>query len=172
LLIAGESAVAEARILVALNAERIAGANSLGRRGADNCQSARGQQSQNHVTHKTSPWPQPSAFDSLWCNPSRKGEFRQLTFERFGADVFLRAPKSCLVWEVSDIAGALEIWQLVDFKPEYQFLLRRYATRKRRSVSLLWHGGEVETVFGFEQEADALEWIKNKPQRCLIERKL
>jgi hypothetical protein len=108
----------------------------------------------------------------LGCNPSRKGEFRQLTFERFGADVFLRAPKSCLVWEVSDIAGALEIWQLVDFKPEYQFLLRRYATRKRRSVSLLWHAGEVETVFGFEQEADALEWIKNKPQRCLIERKL
>jgi len=27
---------------------------------------------------------------------------------------------------------------------------------------VLWRGGEVDTIFGFEKEADALEWIKEK----------
>jgi hypothetical protein len=33
----------------------------------------------------------------------------------------------------------------------------------------MWCGGEVDTIFGFEKEADALEWIKEKSQAWLIE---
>jgi hypothetical protein len=44
LLATGESAVAQARIIVALNAEGIAGADRPGRRAANPRQSARGQQ--------------------------------------------------------------------------------------------------------------------------------
>jgi hypothetical protein len=29
-------------------------------------------------------------------------------------------------------------------------------------------GGKVETIFGFEKEADALQWIKEKSQGWLI----
>jgi hypothetical protein len=28
----------------------------------------------------------------------------------------------------------------------------------------MWRGGEVDTVFGFEKEADALQWINEKSQ--------
>jgi hypothetical protein len=30
--------------------------------------------------------------------------------------------------------------------------------------TVFWRGGEVDTIFGFEKEADALEWIKEKSQ--------
>jgi hypothetical protein len=29
----------------------------------------------------------------------------------------------------------------------------------------MWRGGEVDTIFGFEKEADALEWIKGEAAR-------
>jgi hypothetical protein len=45
------------------------------------------------------------------------------------------------LWEVSDIVEMLEQWELANFKPEY----------------------------GFEKEADALQWIKKKSQAWLIE---
>jgi hypothetical protein len=32
-------------------------------------------------------------------------------------------------------------------------------------------GGEVDTIFGFEKEYDALQWIKEKSQGRLLERK-
>jgi hypothetical protein len=32
-------------------------------------------------------------------------------------------------------------------------------------------GGEVDTIFGFEKEADALSWIKEKSQEWLMENK-
>jgi hypothetical protein len=35
---------------------------------------------------------------------------------------------------------------------------------KGHSVSVLWRGGEVDTIFGFEKEEDALQWIKEKSQ--------
>jgi hypothetical protein len=40
---------------------------------------------------------------------------------------------------------------------------------KGHSVSVLWRGGEVDTIFGFEKEADALQWIKEKSQGWLLE---
>jgi hypothetical protein len=54
---------------------------------------------------------------------------------------------------------------LANFKPEYQFVVRQYAISKGHSVSVLWRGGEVDSIFGFAKEADALEWIKEKSQR-------
>src|ERR1700682_6131547 len=53
LLIARKGAVGETRKIIALNAEGIAGANGLGRRAARHRQSARGQQSQDQVTHES-----------------------------------------------------------------------------------------------------------------------
>ena len=64
------------------------------------------------------------------------------------------------LWEVSDIVEMLEQWELANFKPEYQFVVRQYAIGKGHSVSVMWRGGEVDTIFGFEKEADAPEWIK------------
>jgi hypothetical protein len=40
---------------------------------------------------------------------------------------------------------------------------------KGHSVSVLWRGGEVDTIFGFESEHDALEWIREKSQGWLLE---
>jgi IS1 family transposase len=75
------------------------------------------------------------------------------------------------LWEVSDIVEMLEQWELSNFKPEYQFVVRQYMIGKGYSVSVLWRGGEVDTIFGFEKEGDALEWIKEKSQGWLIEHK-
>jgi hypothetical protein len=75
------------------------------------------------------------------------------------------------LWEVSDIVEMLEQWELANFKPEYQFVVRQYAIGKGHSVSVMWRGGEVDTVFGFEKEADALQWIKEKSQGWLLEHK-
>jgi hypothetical protein len=33
----------------------------------------------------------------------------------------------------------------------------------------MWRGGEVDTIFGFEKEADALQWINEKSQGWLVE---
>ena len=73
------------------------------------------------------------------------------------------------LWEVSDIVEMLEQWELANFKPEYQFVVRQYAIGKGHSVSVLWRGGEVDTIFGFAKEADALQWIKEKSQGWLLE---
>jgi hypothetical protein len=73
------------------------------------------------------------------------------------------------LWEVSDIVEMLEQWELANFKPEYQFVVRQYAIGKGHSVSVIWRDGEIDTVFGFEKEADALAWIKEKSQVWLIE---
>jgi hypothetical protein len=59
--------------------------------------------------------------------------------------------------------------ELANFKPEYQFVVRQYRIGKGHSVSVLWRGGEVDTVFGFEKEDDALQWIKEKSQGWLLE---
>jgi hypothetical protein len=75
------------------------------------------------------------------------------------------------LWEVSDIVEMLEQWELANFKPEYQFVVRQYAIGKGHSVSVMWRGGEVDTIFGFEKEVDALEWIKEKSQAWLIQHK-
>jgi hypothetical protein len=63
------------------------------------------------------------------------------------------------LWEVSDIVDVLEQWELANFKPE-----------QGHSVSVMWRGGEVDTIFGFEKEADALEWIREESQDWLQNR--
>ena len=75
------------------------------------------------------------------------------------------------LWEVSDIVAMLEQWELANAGPEYQFVVREYRIGKGHSVSVLWRGGEVDTVFGFEREDDALLWIKEKSRAWLIENK-
>jgi len=68
------------------------------------------------------------------------------------------------LWEVADIVEMLEQWELANFKPEYQFVVRQYRIGKGHSVSVLWRGGEVDTIFGFEKEDEALQWIREKSQ--------
>ena len=75
------------------------------------------------------------------------------------------------LWEIDDIVGLVEHWELANYKPEYQFVVRQCAIGKGHSIGVLWPGGEVETIFGFEKEADALQWIKEKSQGWLIENK-
>jgi hypothetical protein len=61
---------------------------------------------------------------------------------------------------------------LANFKPEYQFVVRQYAIGKVHSVSFMWRGVEIDTIFGFEKEADALQWIKEKSQAWLLENRM
>jgi hypothetical protein len=75
------------------------------------------------------------------------------------------------LWEVSDIVAMLEQWELANQGPEYSFVVRQYRIGKGYSVSVLWRGGEVDTVFGFEREDDAMQWIKEKSQGWLIAHK-
>jgi len=44
-------------------------------------------------------------------------------------------------------------------------VVRQYAIGKGHSVSVLWRGGEVDTLFGFEKEADALAWMVARSQQ-------
>jgi IS1 family transposase len=73
-----------------------------------------------------------------------------------------------MLWEMDDLVAMLEQWELANYKPEYQFVVRPYAIGKGHSVGVLWRGGEVDTIFGFEKDADALEWIKEKSQMWLL----
>jgi hypothetical protein len=50
-------------------------------------------------------------------------------------------------------------------------VVRQYAIGEGHSISVLCRGGELDTIFGFEKEADALEWIKTKSQAWLLETK-
>jgi hypothetical protein len=75
------------------------------------------------------------------------------------------------LWEMDDLVAMLEQWVLANFKPEYQFVVRQCAIGKGPSVSVLWRGGEVDSIFGFEKEADALDWIRTKSQGWLVENK-
>jgi hypothetical protein len=69
---------------------------------------------------------------------------------------------------VFDIVELVEQWELADSGPDYQFVIRQYAIGKGHSVSVLWRGGEVDTIL-FDKEADAIEWIKEKSQQWLLE---
>ncbi len=83
----------------------------------------------------------------------------------------MAAGVSKTLWNVSDIVVMLEQWELANFKPEYNFVVRKYDIGRGYSVSVLWRGGEVDTIYGFEKEADALEWIREKSQGWLLEHK-
>jgi IS1 family transposase len=72
------------------------------------------------------------------------------------------------LWEMDDLVVMLERWELANYKPEYQFLVRQYAIGKGHSVSVLWRGGEVDSIYGFDSEYDALRWIKGKSQAWLL----
>lgn len=74
------------------------------------------------------------------------------------------------LWEMDDLVAMLEQWELANFKPEYQFIVREYRIGKGHSVSIMWRGGEVDTIFGFEKEDDALRWIREKSQAWLVDR--
>jgi hypothetical protein len=66
------------------------------------------------------------------------------------------------------LADRIGQWELANSKPEYQFVVRQYAIGKGHSLSHV-RGGEVHTIFGFEKEADALEWIKENSQAWLVD---
>jgi len=76
LLVARKGAVTETRKFIALNAKRVAGADSLCRRAANHRQSTGGQQSKSDVTHENlSSAAAVLLIDSLRSNPSRSRGF-------------------------------------------------------------------------------------------------
>ena len=86
LLVAGEAAVAQTRVFVALDAEGIAGADRFGWRGADESQSARGQQCENEVTHQDLPSAAAVFHRFPWTplTQAAAAGLRQLTFDEAG----------------------------------------------------------------------------------------
>jgi hypothetical protein len=83
----------------------------------------------------------------------------------------LRFGRKNPVAEMDDLVAMLEQWEPANVKLEYQFVVRQYAIGKGHSVSVLWRGGEVDRIFGFEKEADALDWLRTKSQGWLVENK-
>jgi len=75
------------------------------------------------------------------------------------------------LWEVADIVAVLEQWEAANQQPEYNFVVRKYDIGKGYSVSVLWRGGEVDTIFGFETEHAALGWIGEKSAIWLREQR-
>ncbi len=75
------------------------------------------------------------------------------------------------LWEMDDLVAMLERWELSNQQPEYNFVVRKYDIGKGYSVSCLWRGGEVDTIFGFETEHDALGWIREKSAIWLRDQK-
>jgi IS1 family transposase len=73
------------------------------------------------------------------------------------------------LWEMDDLVAILEQWELANYKPEYNFVVRKYDIGKGYSVSVLWRGGEIDTIYGFETEYDAIGWIREKSQAWLLE---
>ena len=73
------------------------------------------------------------------------------------------------LWEMDDLVGMLEQWELANQSPEYNFVVRKYDIGKGYSVSVIWRGGEIDTIYGFETEHDALEWVRLKSQPWLLE---
>ncbi len=62
------------------------------------------------------------------------------------------------LWEMEDLVVMLEQWERANYMPEYNFLFHKYDIGRGYSVSVLWRGGEVETIYGFDTEHAALEW--------------
>jgi hypothetical protein len=48
------------------------------------------------------------------------------------------------LWEVSDIVEMLEQWELANFKPEYQFVVRQYAIGK--GIPLACFGAAAKSI--------------------------
>jgi IS1 family transposase len=75
------------------------------------------------------------------------------------------------LWEMDDLVVMLEQWEWANRQPEYNFVVRKYDIGKGYSVSVLWRGGEIDTIYGFDREHDALEWVREKSQAWLTEAK-
>lgn len=75
------------------------------------------------------------------------------------------------LWEMDDLVAMLEQWELANQRPQYNFVVRKYDIGKGYSVSVLWRGGEVDTIYGFDTEHAALEWIREKSAAWIIEQK-
>jgi IS1 family transposase len=75
------------------------------------------------------------------------------------------------LWEMDDLVTVVEDWELANKQPEYNFVVRKYDIGKGYFISVLWRGGELDTVYGFETEYAALEWIKGKSAAWLLEQK-
>ncbi len=75
------------------------------------------------------------------------------------------------LWEMDDLVTVIEHWELANQRLEYNFVVRKYDIGKGYSVSVLWRGGEVDSIYGFDTEHDALGWIREKSAGWLIEKK-
>jgi hypothetical protein len=80
-----------------------------------------------------------------------------------------RDPTPEELWEMNDLVVMLEQWEWANRQPEYNFVVRKYDIGKGYSVSVLWRGGEIDTIYGFETEHAALEWVRERSQPWLDE---
>jgi transposase-like protein len=66
------------------------------------------------------------------------------------------------VWEMGDLVAIVEDWEVGNRRPEYNFTVRKCDIGKGYSIGVLWRGGKLDTIYGFETEFDALTWIKEQ----------
>jgi hypothetical protein len=64
----------------------------------------------------------------------------------------------------------LEQWESANCKPEYDLVVRKYDIGKGYFASILWRGGEVDTIYGVETEHAALDWIRTESQAWMVSR--
>ncbi len=75
------------------------------------------------------------------------------------------------LWEMDDLVVIPKHWDRANRTPEYNFVVRKYHIGKGYSVSVPWRGGKIDTIYGFETEHDALEWVRLKSQPWLLQQK-
>ncbi len=73
------------------------------------------------------------------------------------------------LWEVSDIVEMLEEWEVAQASTALQFIVRNWAIGGGHYVQVVRRGQELDTVQGFASENEAMDWIRDKSQRWLIE---
>ncbi len=73
------------------------------------------------------------------------------------------------LWEVSDIVEMLEEWEVAQASTALQFIVRKWAIGGGHYVQVVRRGQELDTVQGFASENEAMDWIRDKSQRWLIE---
>jgi IS1 family transposase len=75
------------------------------------------------------------------------------------------------LWEIDDVVTLIEEWEAANASSAIQFVVRKWAIGGGYYVQIIKRGVELESIKGFEREGDALEWIKNKSQAWLLEKR-
>lgn len=71
------------------------------------------------------------------------------------------------LWDVSDIVRVLEDWEAQNRKPETIFAVRKVLIGTGYYVQVMLPNGDTDQIYGFEKEADAIDWVRTQSRAWL-----